>query len=313
MLKQLVNECLLKLEITTEGPLLVKSGHATPHGPDMTPVLTYRNGQEQVFLPGSSLKGVFRSHLEKVIRTLNKPAVCVPYDKETSCSSVLQAQKDQLTGDEELENWVAYHKSCAACRLFGSTFFTGRLAIDDAYLDLSEGALVEHFTELRDCVAIDRFSGGAATKHGAKFDLEVVRAGVTFSTDIYLRNFEIWQLGGLLLIVQDLEDALLRIGSGRSRGLGKVRGKAQQVTIQYLQPLIQEKPAEDVWGLGTFLGDDRRYGTWPDDTITLPAAPTPEQRGIRSVQVFQGEHLAALKQKAMTCFVSRIQAWQLAA
>lgn len=310
MLKQLVNECLVNLKITTEGPLLVKSGHATPHGPDMTPVLTYRNGQEQVFLPGSSLKGVFRSHLEKVIRTLNAPAVCVPYDG-TFCGSKLQERKQHLPPDQELENWEAYHDSCPACRLFGSTFFIGRLSIDDAYLDLPEGAMVEQYTEHRDGVAIDRFSGGAAGK--AKFDLEVVRAGVTFATDVYLRNFEIWQLGGLLLILQDLEDALLRIGSGRSRGLGKARGKADQVTIQYLQPLVADKPAVEVWGLGKFLGADQRYGTEPNDTITLPSAPEAHQRGLRSVQIFQGEHLTGLKQKAMESFVSRIQAWPSAA
>ncbi len=309
MLQQLVNECLITLEITTEGPLLVKSGHATPHGPDMTPVLTYRNGQEQVFLPGSSLKGVFRSHLEKVIRTLNTSAVCIPYHNRTSCSSVLQTRKNNLPGDRELENWEAYQTSCAACRLFGSQFFIGRLSIDDAYLDLSEGAAVQHYTETRDCVAIDRFSGGAATKHGAKFDLEVVRAGVTFSTDIYLRNFEIWQLGGLLLIVQDLEDGLLRIGSGRSRGLGKVRGKTEQVTIQYLQPRVSDKPSTEVRGLGAFLDNDQRYGTQPDDKITVSNAPEPALRGLRSVQTFQKEPLTGLKQEAMKTFVAQIQGW----
>jgi len=306
MLKQLVNECLLTLDITTEGPLLVKSGHATAHGADMTPVLTYRNGQEQVFLPGSSLKGVFRSHLEKVIRTLNKPAVCVPYDK-TFCGDRLQRKKKNLRANEEIANWQAYQESCPACRLFGSTFFTGRLAIDDAYLDLPEGAIVEQYTEHRDGVAIDRFSGGAAGK--AKFDMEVVRAGVTFSTELYLRNFENWQLGGLLLLVQDLEDALLRIGSGRSRGLGKVRGHVEQVTIQYLQPLVKKKKATEVWGLGKFPEVDTRYGATPDDTLTLTDAPEATPHGIRSKQIFQEESLATLKEHALRSFVTRIQAW----
>lgn len=80
MLKQLVNEARFQLTITAEGPLLVKSGHPTLVGPDMTPVLTYRNGRSEVYLPGSSLKGVFRSHIEKVMRTLrpNPYVVCNP-------------------------------------------------------------------------------------------------------------------------------------------------------------------------------------------------------------------------------------------
>ena len=77
--------------------------------------------------------------------------------------------------------------------------------------------MIEH----RDGIAIDRLTGG--TGGGAKFDLEVVTEGTTFSTDIHLRNFEIWQLGMLFVIIQDMGDELIRIGSGRSRGLGKVK------------------------------------------------------------------------------------------
>jgi len=174
MLKKLVNECKFSLQITTEGPLLVKSGYATPHGPDMTPVLTYRNNEEQVFIPGSSLKGVFRSHVEKVIRTLNDATVCVPFDN-TSCNKRLQRQKDRMKREgRELKNETAYRQSCPACRLFGSMFFIGRVSVGDAYL--TEKADVGRYTEERDGVGIDRFSGGAA--QGAKFELRVVRAGL---------------------------------------------------------------------------------------------------------------------------------------
>ena len=40
-------------------PSMIRSGRATISGPDMTPVLTFRNGQQEIFLPGSSLKGSF--------------------------------------------------------------------------------------------------------------------------------------------------------------------------------------------------------------------------------------------------------------
>src|SRR2546428_10034184 len=95
MLKKLVNEAFCTLRITTTGPLLVKSGHASISGPDMTPVLTWRNGRQEVFLPGSSLKGVFRSHLEKIVCSLKPRVVCYPFegneDKEADLS---QRQRD---------------------------------------------------------------------------------------------------------------------------------------------------------------------------------------------------------------------------
>ena len=56
MLKRLYNEARFMLTITTTGPVLVRSGHATLSGPDMTPVLTYRNNDWQVYLPEARSK-----------------------------------------------------------------------------------------------------------------------------------------------------------------------------------------------------------------------------------------------------------------
>src|SRR3989441_9185976 len=95
MLRKLMNEAFLTLRITTTGPLLIKSGHATVSGPDMTPVLTYRNGQQEVFLPGSSLKGVFRSHIEKIVCSLKPRVVCYPFSgSESQEADLSQRQRD---------------------------------------------------------------------------------------------------------------------------------------------------------------------------------------------------------------------------
>ena len=43
MHKRLVNQCLIDLRVRTDGPLLIKSGVPGLTGPDMTPVVTFRN------------------------------------------------------------------------------------------------------------------------------------------------------------------------------------------------------------------------------------------------------------------------------
>lgn len=334
MLKRLVNECRFTLAIRTEGPVLVKSGHPTVSGPDMTPVRTYRNGKTEVYLPGSSLKGIFRNHIEKVIRTLNDGVVCNPFvttkDKseiqgnqlvcpdyaEVSCGDKFEVrQKKELKIDEipwrhteeDLSNKQAYvyGDSCPVCRLFGSTLFIGRVAISDAYLAESGGERIEQ----RDGVGIDRFTGGAANK--AKFDLEVVSSGVTFETNIYLRNFEVWQLGILMLVVQDLEDGLILIGSGKSRGLGNVKGEISDsgVSVNYVGPL-NGKSAMEVWGMGKFLGDNS-YGTNANDQVTISIGPTEETRGIRKITTFKDDSLKSLKQAAVQSFIDKIQLWEM--
>jgi len=325
MLKKLMNEAFCTLQITTTGPLLVKSGHASVSGPDMTPVLTFRNGKQEVFIPGSSLKGVFRSHLEKIICSLKSSVVCYPFEgNEDRQADIKQLQQDfrescggmfnQYTkrGDDqrkflEERTDLVYRASCPACRLFGSTGFIGRVAISDAYL------VKDAVKEQRDGVGIDRLTGGAS--HGAKFELEVVSTGVAFETDIHLRNFEIWQLGMLFVVLQDLEDELIHIGSGRSRGLGKVTATISEKTSSgrpggFVTSTIREsqEPTGQLWGLGRWLNDGS-YGTWRDDALELAPSVEHTERGIRSMRAFSGTAFEALREAAITQFIERIQAW----
>jgi len=326
MLKKLMNEAYFTLRITTTGPLLIRSGRATISGPDMTPVLTFRKGKQEVFLPGSSLKGVFRSHSEKVVCSLKSRVVCYPFsgneDKEAnlkkrqqdyrdSCGAVFtQLARENVQNrakiDEDTE--FVYTNSCPTCRLFGSTGFIGRIAIGDAYL------VSEATTEPRDGVGIDRLTGGAS--HGAKFELEVVSGGVSFETDIHVRNFEIWQLGMLFVVLQDMTDELIRIGSGRSRGLGQVsaeisekehNGRPGGFVISSIRG--DDEPLSELWGLGRWLNDES-YGTWADDKVSVPLSVERSTRGIRSIRVFTGDALAALQEVAIKDFVKRMQNWQ---
>ncbi len=329
MLKKLVNEAYCTLRITTTGPLLIRSGRATISGPDMTPVLAFRNGQQEIFLPGSSLKGVFRSHSEKVVCSLKPRVVCYPFagseekeadleqrrrDYRDSCGAIftqLAKQSEEKRRELETRTDLVYKDSCPTCRLFGSTGFIGRIAIGDAYL------ASRSIAEQRDGVGIDRLTGGAS--HGAKFELEVVSTGVSFETDIHLRNFEIWQLGMLFVVLQDMEDELIRIGSGRSRGLGQVtaqisdqgrNGRAGGFVLSSIRG--NEEPADEVWGLGRWLNDES-YGTWKDDVLKLKEPVARNARGIRSQRSFTGDALKDLREAAIDQFVRRMREWPEAA
>src|SRR5947209_4250253 len=170
MLKQLKNEAFCTLRITTTGPLLIKSGYASVSGPDMTPVLTWREKGQEVFMPGSSLKGVFRSHLEKIVNGLKPRVVCYPFEG----NEAKQADPEQRRSDyrdscggmftqigkrgNDARKWLEDHSdlvyaaSCPTCRLFGSTGFIGRIAISDAYLAPNS----KEIKERRDGIGIDR-------------------------------------------------------------------------------------------------------------------------------------------------------------
>lgn len=324
MLKKLVNEAYFTLRITTTGPLLIRSGQATISGPDMTPVLAYRNGQQEIFLPGSSLKGVFRSHSEKIVCSLKPRVVCYPFSGEEKEADIEQRRSDyrdscgerfvrySKQGDNERDHLekrtdLVYHDSCPTCRLYGSTGFIGRIAIGDAYL-VSSSKL-----EQRDGVGIDRLTGGAS--HGAKFELEVVSRDVVFETDIHLSNFEIWQLGMLFVVLQDMEDELIRIGSGRSRGLGKVTAQVSEAERNgrpggFVVSGMREsaEPDSELWGLGRWL-DDESYGTWKDDLLTDIPPFEQRTRSIRRQRIFTGDALRLLSTMAIDEYIKRMKNW----
>jgi CRISPR/Cas system CSM-associated protein Csm3 (group 7 of RAMP superfamily) len=221
MHKRLLNEATLDFTIVPEGPILVKAGEtgADPTRPDMEFVRTWRNGQRVVYLPGPSLKGVIRSHCERIVRTVGRDGSC--------CNPVV---KDQSCGDNFSQGDPG-HKvhagSCFICQMFGNTVLAGRVRTKDAYPANPN----EVRTEERNGVAIDRVFGSVAV---GPFQMEVVTSG-EFETAITIRNFTIAQLGLLALALRDLKLGRVGVGFGKSRGLGHVTADFDQLTIRYMR------------------------------------------------------------------------------
>lgn len=300
MLKQLINECIIDLHLHVDGALLIKSGLAQPSGVDMAWVQVFRNGREEPYLPGSSLKGVLRSHAERIARTLNPAAACDPFGKETDVSGRtcgLCFDKIKKDRGKEPTSAESYRDSCLICKLFGSTWFVGRLATADAYA-VDEPPIPSR----RDGVGIDRFSGGSS--HGAKFELEVITTGI-FKTTLHLRNFELWQLGLVGFLLQDLKDGLIRIGSGKSRGLGKVHATIENINIHYLG--LQESPQQNghlmLSGVGEHLDQEmaEKYAmneSWQEHNdplqkgvVAVPFVGQLRSNGLRTTATFAKDSL----------------------
>ena len=271
MLRNWLCQADAAIEIEPVDPVLVKSGYAALDGTDMAPVSTFRNGERVYYLPGTSLKGVLRSHLERIARTLQPGSVCLPYhDSRRNIPVPVEAEQESYgcgyRSGERNDAAAAYADSCAACRLFGSLKFAGRFSIGDAY------PLPDHqpIVESRNGVGIDRFTGG--TVRGVLFDLQALVGG-RFAANIRLTNFELWQLAGLKLLLDDLADELIAVGSGRSRGLGRVRGAVKSFRLTYLRTA---RTADSLAGIGELAAPRERKAyrlhEWaPESSIGLPS------------------------------------------
>jgi len=176
---------------------------------------------------------------------------------------------------DTLPSATIYSLSCPICRMFGSHEFIGRCSTSDAYLTESFKAPGAHALEIRNGVAIDRFTGGAAP--GAIYDLEVLTRG-EFSTSIEIRNFERWQLGLLGLILRDMEQGLVRIGFGKSRGLGRFEARITQFQItSYNTPVTQ---LSGLAGVCT-KEECKAYDFFTENTQNNVSLPAPVLNGLR--------------------------------
>lgn len=287
MLKKMINDARIKFEIHPQDPLLIKSGSASVSGADMEFVKTYRfDGKEEPFIPGSSIKGMIRSYSEKICRSLkdNPVPVCLPYldpknakneeRHQSSCGLRIEKFKKEKKKDT-LPSSDLYRISCPACRLFGSNIFIGRFATSDAYITETFRNTKRPVLEIRDGVAIDRLTGGTAP--GAKYNLEVLTLG-EFSTTLEIRNFERWQLGLIGLVLRDMEQGLIRIGFGKSRGLGSFKAKITDFSVSYFN-----KSIPTLKGIASLAADEdvRNYGFFRETPDVNHSLPQPVKDGLR--------------------------------
>jgi len=255
MHKALFFEGSLHVTIKPDGPILIKAGEgggADPALPDMEFVRTQTRGsrrEDQVYLPGASLKGVVRAHCERICRSLDSAelqalrrarvqeldpdAPILPLaDNPLGKLGVYRGPDDREAMDfssgrfleKESDTATVYRRSALTAQMFGHTALAGRVRFADAYA--APGSVL---IEERNGVAIDRIYGSVAV---GPFNYETVVAG-SFSTRIELRNLSLAQLGLLGLALRDLAAGRVALGFGKSRGLGRVTLSFDALELRY--------------------------------------------------------------------------------
>lgn len=220
-----------------------------PAGSDL-PVIKTPEGIP--FIPGSSLKGVVRSYIEQILRTMEALGkkhsserlwACDPLDESGRC--VTADRKKSLMEQAENDEGFTQHiwgESCTACRLFGSQWLASRVSFQDAMLANQDALL--RLTEVRDGVGIDRDLGSAKPK--IKYDFETVPQGAAFDVRIVVENADEWELGLLVLALETLGKGELPIGGKTTRGLGwgeladlRIRRVTHTNLLDYLTGSVQ--------------------------------------------------------------------------
>lgn len=174
------------------------------------------------FIPGSSLKGALRSHLERVTGALARAAgkengdsvfSCRLYEQgETTCPTPgwIDEGKDATQATED-----DFEALCHTCTLFGSPILAGKIALPD--LDVLDETYAGR-VEVRDGVGVNRDRGKA--QDGILFDYEVVPSGTAFAFELSADSPDDDELALLSVAVRELQRGNVRVGGKTTRGLG---------------------------------------------------------------------------------------------
>jgi CRISPR/Cas system CSM-associated protein Csm3 (group 7 of RAMP superfamily) len=251
MLMQAINELNLTLRLVTVSPLIVSESRVAAGKPMRLPIsrasatevddtvakvisnpaaalAAMNDWGDKFYIPGSSMRGAWRAHLERVLRSMEElrdARVCDPLaDKGDyeGCGHALLKKADP------------YRKSCPICQLFGSTVQGSRLAIGDGERAKLQSGAFSGEVVARDHIRIDRRLGcvaveevenrGRIERRGAAplkfFGLQ----NASFVVRLRLRNFELDHLLIAKTLLDEIQGEQISLGSGKSKGYGRVKG-----------------------------------------------------------------------------------------
>lgn len=232
--------------LVNETPLRIGAGREPPLGStvDLAVLRIPIGGKSVPYIPGSSLKGVFRSMAIQLARAkgLNVCSglasdTCVnwknpKYGVETDMLSFIQERLRMGEVEEAIR--VFHEDACLLCKIFGAPSFTGHLEFSDAYPIDERGVPLEVPVGVRTGIAIDRRTG--AVYGGALYEVEFVEPGARFRFLITATNLPNYALGLFAKTLRMLHEGWVRIGGFKTRGFGKVH--VEDLSVAFWGPTI---------------------------------------------------------------------------
>ena len=234
------NRWTISATLVTESGLRIGGGQsAGAYSLSANPVIQRidpESGMPVPYIPGSSLKGVIRSGLERILRTVN----------ESSCCS-------STTGIPCGE--------CIACRLFGSMKSGGGIVVDDAIIPAQDepGILVReqaHCATIYDKNLRIQYDGRERPRINLRIS-EIVVAGIRFIMQIHLDNATRIDTGLILLALDEFNHKRLHLGGASSRGLGIV--SLTEVTVTCTTPGVYGQLHRESDDPSTLIKDAKEF------------------------------------------------------
>ncbi|MFN3479770.1 MAG: CRISPR-associated RAMP protein Csx7 [Thermodesulfovibrionales bacterium] len=229
MFERLDNRYFFRGKLILENEMHIGSGR----GDGTTDALVVKDFNGIPYIPGSSLRGVLRSTIERIASSIGlNPCLLEEDNPCVTTSKALQHEFKELLKGKNYSEITAFltdsTKVCPVCQLFGSTVVASKIRITDLSLNGTFNT-----TAVRHGVAINRDTETAQDK--AKFDFETVPKGIRFDFELIGENLVNKDLSLLALGIQEMVDGNFWLGGNTARGLGKC--KLEELEIKYFDNL----------------------------------------------------------------------------
>ncbi|MEM3688105.1 RAMP superfamily CRISPR-associated protein [Saccharolobus sp.] len=222
----------IEYDIRTLSPLSIRSGESFL-GPIDNPIIRINfNGKTVPYIPGSTLKGIFRSETEKLARSLSKdPSIVCDILNPRGENGELKRKKDA----ENNEKTKSIYLPCLICRIYGGPTYASHVYFYNAYPKENSYSI-----GLIRRVSISRITGSQMP--GRLFDCEFVTPNSLFHGKVVIENIDILSpitdsLSESSLfnrVFSNFTKGLIPIGGMRSAGYGDVKIENIKVNKMYI-------------------------------------------------------------------------------
>ncbi len=171
---------------------------------------------EVPYIPGSSLKGIFRSTIEYILNSIGEDVCFLKRDSNcaTISKKIMETSENKSSDNPELLEFI--DKLCLPCKIFGSNNYYGHVSFFDSIpvdplsikSDISQG------------IAINRRDG--TTMPRALFTYEHINPHSSFNFQIKIQNLPNYLIGLIFKVIELINKGIVLIGGKKRAGLGEV-------------------------------------------------------------------------------------------
>ncbi len=185
-------------------------------------------GFELPYIPGSSLKGIFRSTVEHLLNSVGEE-VCETYDNRSSCfmagKKILDANRSQ--DYNQLIN--AIKGLCLACKMFGGHNYSSHILISESIpIDTASVGF-----DISPNIAINRRDGTAI--QGGLFTLEHINPNSRFNFQIQINNLSNYFVGLVFMVIDLLNNGIVLVGGNKRAGLGHIFITLDKIDFRFVK------------------------------------------------------------------------------